>query len=109
MGVFGPILSTVIVDAAQSELAWGHWDQGAGGSQAVFRYAVPKEKSNFLGKLLLHSGRKRGGADESFSPNRRLSRGDFSRSGGRDDPSLNRGSRAEANRSDCRSRQQDRK
>lgn len=46
-GVFGPILSTVIVDAAQSELAWGHWDQGAGGSQAVFRYAVPKEKSHF--------------------------------------------------------------
>jgi len=47
-GVFGPILATVLVDAAQSKkLAWSHWEQGATGPEAVFSYAVPKEKSNY--------------------------------------------------------------
>jgi hypothetical protein len=46
-GVFGPILGTVLVDAAKSTLAWSHWEQAAGGPLAVFRYAVPREKSNY--------------------------------------------------------------
>ena len=46
-GVFGPILGTVLVDAAQSKLTWGHWEQGANGVEAVFTYAVPKEKSHY--------------------------------------------------------------
>jgi VWFA-related protein len=47
-GVFGPILGTVLVDAAQSgKLAWSHWEQGAVGPQAVFHYVVPKEKSHY--------------------------------------------------------------
>jgi VWFA-related protein len=46
-GVFGPILSTVLLDAAQSKLAWSHWEQDAGGPQAVFTYAVPREKSHY--------------------------------------------------------------
>jgi VWFA-related protein len=46
-GVFGPVLGTVLVDAAQSKLGWGHWEQGAHGLEAVFTYAVPKEKSNY--------------------------------------------------------------
>jgi VWFA-related protein len=46
-GQFGPILATVLVDAAQGKLAWSHWEQGAAGSQAVFRYAIPKEKSHY--------------------------------------------------------------
>jgi VWFA-related protein len=47
-GVFGPILATVLVDAAQSnKLAWSHWEQGTNGPQAVFGYAVPKDKSHY--------------------------------------------------------------
>jgi VWFA-related protein len=46
-GAFGPVLGLVLVDAAQNKLAWGHWEQGANGPQAVFRYAVPKDKSHY--------------------------------------------------------------
>ena len=46
-GVFGPILGTVLVDAAQGKLAWTHWEQGAAGPRAVFRFAVPREKSHY--------------------------------------------------------------
>jgi VWFA-related protein len=46
-GVFGPILGTVLVDAAQGKLAWSHWEQGAAGPQAVFRFAVQREKSHY--------------------------------------------------------------
>ena len=46
-GVFGPILGLVLLDAAQSKLAWGHWEQGANGPVAVFSYAVPKDKSHY--------------------------------------------------------------
>ncbi len=46
-GVFGPILSTVFLDAAKSNLSWSHWEQGPAGAQAVFRYAVPLEKSHY--------------------------------------------------------------
>jgi VWFA-related protein len=46
-GVFGPILATVLVDAARSKLAWSRWEQGPSGLQAVFSYEVPKEKSHY--------------------------------------------------------------
>lgn len=46
-GEFGPILSTVLMDAAQNTLAWSHWEQGAVGNVAVFRYAVPEKKSHY--------------------------------------------------------------
>jgi VWFA-related protein len=46
-GEFGPILGIVLLDAAQSKLAWSHWEQGPSGPQAVFSYEVPKEKSHY--------------------------------------------------------------
>jgi VWFA-related protein len=46
-GVFGPILGTVLVDAAKSKLAWSHWEQGQSGLQAVFSYEVPKGNSHY--------------------------------------------------------------
>src|SRR5579863_8463657 len=46
-GVFGPILGTVVVDAARSKLAWSHWEQGQTGLQAVFSYEVPKGNSHY--------------------------------------------------------------
>lgn len=48
-GTFGPILAMVFVDAAAAhiEFAWSHWEQGADGPQAVFRYTIPYDKSHF--------------------------------------------------------------
>jgi hypothetical protein len=47
VGTFGPILLTVLMDAAAGELAWSHWEQGTSGLQAVFRYSVPLESSHY--------------------------------------------------------------
>lgn len=46
-GEFGPILATVLGDAAKGKLAWSHWEQGAAGPQAVFSYAVSRETSHY--------------------------------------------------------------
>jgi hypothetical protein len=46
-GEFGPILATTLLDAAQSKLAWSHWEQGSDGRRAVFGYDVPQEKSHY--------------------------------------------------------------
>jgi len=37
----------VIVDTAHGHLKWGRWEQGAGGAEAVFRYVIPKDSSQF--------------------------------------------------------------
>ena len=46
-GTFGPILSTTMVDASHGETAFSHWEQGANGNEAVFRFVVPKEESHY--------------------------------------------------------------
>lgn len=46
-GTFGPILSTVIVDAARSEMLWDRWERGDAGTLAVFRYTVPEDHSHY--------------------------------------------------------------
>jgi VWFA-related protein len=46
-GEFGPILGTVLIDAAHSRLTWSHWELAGSGPQAVFHYAVPKNKSHY--------------------------------------------------------------
>ncbi|MDR3739740.1 MAG: VWA domain-containing protein [Terracidiphilus sp.] len=46
-GEFGPILSTVLLDAAQNKLSWSHWEESSSGPLAVFAYSVPKEKSHY--------------------------------------------------------------
>jgi len=46
-GVFGPILGTVVVDAARSKLSWSHWEKGSTGTEAVFSYAVPQAASHY--------------------------------------------------------------
>jgi len=47
-GTFGPILSVVIQDAANGRLKWSRWEQSADGPQAVFHFAVPREKSHYV-------------------------------------------------------------
>lgn len=47
-GEFGPILSAVLVDAiAHGRVTWSHWENGASGRMAVFRYAVAQEVSHY--------------------------------------------------------------
>jgi hypothetical protein len=46
-GTFGPILSIVLVDAAQSGFTWSGWERGNAGMLAVFRYRVAKEGSHY--------------------------------------------------------------
>jgi hypothetical protein len=46
-GEFGAFLGLVVLDISQDQVVWEHWEQGANGLLAVFRYAVPSEKSHF--------------------------------------------------------------
>jgi hypothetical protein len=48
-GTFGPILAVIFhgFSGAHSEFVWSHWEQGADGLQAVFRYVVPQAASHF--------------------------------------------------------------
>ncbi len=46
-GEFGPILGTIVMDAAQSQLSWSHWELSGAGPLAVFSYSVPKAKSHY--------------------------------------------------------------
>jgi hypothetical protein len=50
-GEFGPILSTVLVDAARGRLVWSHWEQDAQGRIAVFHYEVPRAISHYSVQL----------------------------------------------------------
>jgi hypothetical protein len=46
-GEFGAFLGLVVLDIPQEEMVWEHWERGANGLLAVFRYAAPSEKSHF--------------------------------------------------------------
>jgi VWFA-related protein len=46
-GEFGQILSTVLVDLPQGNLAWSHWEQGTAKPVAVFGFRVPKAVSHY--------------------------------------------------------------
>lgn len=49
VGTFGPILAGVVGGAAAGpgDLTWSHWEQGANGPEAVFRYTVPQSTHLF--------------------------------------------------------------
>jgi hypothetical protein len=46
-GIFGPLLGVVMTDVMRGKIGWGHWEQGATGPLAVFRYVVPRDRSNY--------------------------------------------------------------
>jgi hypothetical protein len=46
-GEFGPILTAVTLDVAKDNLIWSHWERGAAGPEAVFRYAVDANHSHY--------------------------------------------------------------
>ena len=45
-GEFGPVLGTMLLDAAEGKLSWSHWEQGST-RLAVFHFSVPSGKSHF--------------------------------------------------------------
>jgi len=61
-GVFGPLQRIVMTDIYKGKIGWGHWEQRVTGPVAVFRYAIPKEKSDYVVKyccLGLPNGQQR--------------------------------------------------
>jgi hypothetical protein len=46
-GEFGPILATVLADAAKSGVAWSHWETNSAGTFAVFNYKVSQQDSHY--------------------------------------------------------------
>jgi hypothetical protein len=46
-GEFGPILATVMADAAHGSIRWIRWEQAASGTTAVFQYDVPKPAAHY--------------------------------------------------------------
>ena len=59
-GVFGPILGTVLSDSVKSKLSWSHWEQGAAGVMAVFRFQVPRNNSHYEVKWCCKQGKNAG-------------------------------------------------
>ncbi len=55
-GEFGPVIGTVLVDAAQGKLTWSHWEKGARGPKAIFHYMVPRNESHYEVKFCCVSG-----------------------------------------------------
>lgn len=48
VGEFGGFLSTVLADAVAGKIMWSRWEKGLSGTNAVFNYEVPKEKSHYV-------------------------------------------------------------
>ncbi len=46
-GEFGPVLTTVLLDAAHGQIAWAHWEEVDGQKLAVFHFAVPRSASHY--------------------------------------------------------------
>ncbi|UWZ82602.1 VWA domain-containing protein [Occallatibacter riparius] len=46
-GEFGSTLGMILTEAAPADVKWNHWEKGAKGTLAVFRYSVPASGSHF--------------------------------------------------------------
>lgn len=46
-GEFGPVLTTVLLDAAHGQIGWARWEQLDGQRLAVFHFAVPRSASHY--------------------------------------------------------------
>jgi hypothetical protein len=62
-GTFGPVLGLVRdAIAVSGDVAWSRWERGPDGLRAVFRYAVPEQRSHYqVGGCCLPDGDGRGG------------------------------------------------
>jgi hypothetical protein len=46
-GEFGPILGTMLIDAAKSTLTWSRWEEGVAGREAVYQYSITRDRSHY--------------------------------------------------------------
>ena len=63
-GEFGPIINTVLLDAARGQMVWSHWEASKSGPFAVFRYEVRKEQSHYRVKFCCVAGEGESGVVE---------------------------------------------
>jgi len=47
-GVFGQLQRIVLTDIYKGKMEWGHWEKRESGPVAVFRYSIPKDRSNYI-------------------------------------------------------------
>lgn len=66
-GEFGPIISTVLMDAAQGQVAWSRWEMGKTGPIAIFRYRIPREESHYQVRFCCVTGEGANGVVERFT------------------------------------------
>ncbi|MGH9587834.1 MAG: VWA domain-containing protein, partial [Acidobacteriaceae bacterium] len=66
-GEFGPILTTVLIDAAHGTLTWSHWEHGPMNPVAVFRFSVPIGKSHYQVEFCCIAGLSNNGVFQQFS------------------------------------------
>jgi hypothetical protein len=57
-GEFGPVLAIVVSDGLRNKLYWDHWETGAAGRVAVFRYTVAQAGSHYTVSYPSESGVK---------------------------------------------------
>lgn len=58
-GEFGPVLAVVVGDALHQKLYWDHWEQGAAGPIATFRYVVAAGASHYAVQYPADAGVRR--------------------------------------------------
>ena len=56
-GIFGPLLASVMMDVLKGRIGWSHWEETIDGPAAVFRFAVPEDKSTYTVSFCCVSGR----------------------------------------------------
>lgn len=47
-GVFGQLQRIVVTDIYKGKMEWGRWEERSTGPVAVFKYSIPKDKSNYI-------------------------------------------------------------
>ena len=46
-GLFGPVMTTVLVDSSRGSLKWSRWESGDSGDLAVFEFRIPLKASSY--------------------------------------------------------------
>jgi len=68
LGFFGPLLGVVMSDILAGRIGWGHWENGASGPVAVFRYVVLKDHSKFTIYYCCYLDRDAASSESELAP-----------------------------------------
>ena len=84
-GLFGPVMTTVLVDSSRGSLKWSRWESGDSGDLAVFEFRIPLKASSYELKFCCVPGPVPP-SRMLFSRGDSVSRGDCGNSRRRNDP-----------------------